>query len=118
MTIFNDEFEWDEAKAQSNLRRHRISFPQGCRVFDDLFALIERDLSEDYGEDRFLATATVDGMILTVVYTERRERSGIISAPKATTDDQRKYYRAHTASRPDTCSSAPCAPAAPVSTPR
>jgi len=98
MTIFNDEFEWDEAKAQSNLRRHRISFPQGCRVFDDLFALIERDLSEDYGEDRFLATGTVEGMILTVVYTERRERIRIISARKASSDEQRKYYRGQTSS--------------------
>ncbi len=98
MTIFNNEFEWDEAKARSNLRRHRISFLQACRVFDDFFALIEQDLSEDYGEDRFLATGTVEGMILTVVYTERRERIRIISARKASSDEQRKYYRGQTSS--------------------
>ncbi len=98
MTIFSGEFEWDEAKAQSNLRRHKVSFLQARRVFDDFFALIEQDLSEDYGEDRFLATGTVEGVILTVVYTERRERIRIISARKASSDEQRKYYRGQTSS--------------------
>src|SRR5258708_633619 len=96
MTIFNDEFEWDEAKAQANLRRHKISFLQACRVFDDFFTVIEQDLSEEYGEDRFLATGTVEGVIVTVVYTERRERIRIISARKASNDEQRKYYRGQT----------------------
>src|SRR5258707_13357412 len=96
MTIFNNEFEWDEAKARSNLRRHRISFLQACRVFDDFFALIEQDLSEDYGEDRFLATGTVEGVIVSVVYTERRKRNRSVSARKVSSGEQIRDYRGAT----------------------
>ena len=43
----DDYFQWDERKAAINLRRHKISFQAARRVFDDLFALVEQDLSED-----------------------------------------------------------------------
>jgi len=41
----SDEFEWDDAKAEANLRKHRISFRTASRVFDDVFALIEQDVA-------------------------------------------------------------------------
>ena len=41
------DFEWDEAKAEANLRKHKISFQQAQRVFDDIFALVEQDLTEE-----------------------------------------------------------------------
>ena len=88
----SDDFEWDERKAAINLRDHKISFQAASRVFDDLFALIEQDLSEDYGEDRFLATGIIEDLLVTVVYTERGERIRIISARKANSDERRKYY--------------------------
>ena len=89
----DEDFEWDERKAAVNLRRHRLSFQTASRVFNDVFALIEQDLSEAYGEDRFISTGMVDGVLLTVVYTERGERIRIISARKANTNEQRKYYQ-------------------------
>jgi len=92
----NDGFEWDELKAERNLRKHKISFLQARRVFDDLFALIEHDVSEDYNEDRYLATGMIDGMLVTVAYTERGERIRLISARKANSDEQRRYYRSQT----------------------
>lgn len=36
-------FEWDDAKAQSNIRKHGVSFELARSVFIDPFALIERD---------------------------------------------------------------------------
>jgi uncharacterized DUF497 family protein len=92
----DDNFEWDDVKADINWRRHRTSFRTGRRVFADYFALIEHDLSEDYGEDRFLATGMVDGRLVIVAYTEREERIRIISARKANRHEQRKYYRSQT----------------------
>jgi uncharacterized protein len=92
----NDEFEWNSIKAEANLKKHKISFQEARRVFDDLFALIEQDLSEDFGEDRFLATGMVEGLLVTVVYTERGERIRLISARKANSDEQRRYYRSQT----------------------
>jgi uncharacterized DUF497 family protein len=38
----------------------------------------------------------VDGALLTVVYTERGERTRIISARRATKHAQREYYRSQT----------------------
>ena len=94
----DDEFEWDEDKAEANLRKHKISFQEASRVFDDLFALIEQDLSEDFGEDRFLATGVIKGSLVTVVYTERDERIRLISARKANSDEQKRYYCSQTPS--------------------
>jgi uncharacterized DUF497 family protein len=87
------DFEWDKAKAQANLRKHKISFQQARHVFNDVFALVEQDLTEEYGENRFLATGMVNGLIITVVYTERAEKIRIISARRATAYEQREYYR-------------------------
>jgi uncharacterized protein len=39
----------------------------------------------------------VNGILLTVVYTERGERTRIISARKATRYEQREYYHSQTA---------------------
>ena len=36
-------FEWDLAKAESNLRKHRVSFEIAIRVFADPFAMVEQD---------------------------------------------------------------------------
>jgi uncharacterized protein len=87
------DFEWDDRKAAINLRRHKISFQAARGVFNDAFALIEHDVSEEYGEDRFLAIGMVEGLLITVVYTERDERIRIISARKANSHEQRKYYQ-------------------------
>jgi hypothetical protein len=88
-----DDFEWDERKAANNLRRHKLSFQAARQVFNDAFALIEQDVSEDYDEDRFTAIGMAEEMLITVVYTERGERIRIISARKANGHEQRKYYQ-------------------------
>ena len=62
----SDEFEWDDAKAEANLRKHKISFRTASRIFDDPLVLLEQDFTEDYGEDRLLATGRVEGLLMTV----------------------------------------------------
>ncbi len=94
----DDDFEWDDGKAEINVRRHNISFEEARHVFDDFFALTEQDTSEDYGENRFLVTGIIGGLLFTVVCTERGERIRIISARKANRNEQRKYYRSQTTS--------------------
>ena len=85
-----DDFEWDDAKAEANFRKHRISFRDARRVFDDPFALIEQDLT---GEDRFLAAGLVEGVLITVTYTERGDCIRIISARKANTVNAGAIFR-------------------------
>jgi uncharacterized protein len=89
-----DDFEWDQAKAAANYKKHGVRFEHAVGAFEDPFALIELDESEEYGEDRFLLTGRAAGGILVVVYTERGERVRIISAREATEYERRNYYRA------------------------
>ena len=88
-----DDFEWDDRKAAINLRRHKVSFPTACGVFNDAFALVEQDVSEEYGEERFLAIGMAEDLLIAVVYTERGKRIRIISARRANTNERRKYYQ-------------------------
>jgi uncharacterized DUF497 family protein len=66
-------------------------------VFDDVFACEQFDLASKPGEIRSVITGMVNDIVLTVVYTERGERTRIISARKATKHEQREYYRSQTA---------------------
>jgi uncharacterized protein len=53
------EFEWDEAKARTNLNKHRVSFLTGAAIFPN--ERLERiDDREKYGELRWVALGRVD----------------------------------------------------------
>ncbi len=91
-----DEFEWDAAKATSNLRKHGVAFKDAQLVFNDVFATHRFDVDAGHGEQRMIATGMVNGVLLTVVYTERDERTRLISARKATRHEQLDYYRNQT----------------------
>jgi uncharacterized DUF497 family protein len=85
----SDEFEWDDAKAKANVRKHKLSFRA---AIDDPLVLIEQDDSEDYDEARFIAIGLVEGLVVAVAYTERGDRIRIISARKANGNEQRAYH--------------------------
>jgi uncharacterized DUF497 family protein len=92
-----DEFEWDVARAESNLVKHGVSFEAARCVFDDVFAFERRDFDFEPGETRYVISGMVKDVILTVVYPERGERTRIISARRATKHEQTEYYRSQTA---------------------
>ena len=50
----SDAFEWDDAKAEVNFRKHKVRFEHAAEACEDPLALIELDDSQEYGEDRFL----------------------------------------------------------------
>lgn len=62
-------FDWDEEKADSNVRKHGITFKAAAQAFTDDQALIEFD--DFYGrEDRWRTIGKVDGeLLLLVVHT-------------------------------------------------
>lgn len=95
--MIDDEFEWDAEKAASNLRKHGVAFADAQRVFDDAFAIHDLDADAGYGEQRMVAVGMVNGILLAVVYTERGDRTRLISARKATKHEQVEYYRSQTA---------------------
>lgn len=87
------EFEWDEAKARTNLKKHRVSFLTGAAIFSH--KRLERiDDREDYGELRWIALGRVDGHVYRVIFTRRGENLiRLISAQKASRDEREIYYR-------------------------
>jgi len=86
------QFEFDPVKAASNLKKHRVSFSDAEAVFYDDRALSMED-PDAQGEQRFL-TLGLDalGRVLVVCYTERDERTRIISARKAEKPEVKNYY--------------------------
>jgi hypothetical protein len=74
-----------------------VSFEAVRCVFDDVFAFERCDFDSAPGEVRYVITGMVNDVILTVVYTERGERTRIISARRATKHEQEEYYRSQTA---------------------
>ena len=88
------KFEWDEAKAKSNFRAHGVSFELAKTVFEDAFAVDRIDNREAYGEERFVIIGIAEGQVLLfVAYTERGERTRIISARRATKHEQDFYFQ-------------------------
>ena len=89
-------FEWDEEKNRANRAKHKISFENAQRVFDDpdAIAFSERVVEE---EERWQTIGIVDGQsIVTVAHTIREESGAevirIISARKATPMERSLYF--------------------------
>jgi uncharacterized DUF497 family protein len=76
-------FEWDDAKAQSNLAKHGVAFATAAEAFSADDGEHIEDLRRAYGEARFNLRATVEGFPLIVTYTVRAGVVRIISARKA-----------------------------------
>jgi uncharacterized protein len=91
--MLSDNFEWDDDKAKSNLRDHRVSFEQAAVACRDAFAVEWLDTSEDYGKERWCLLGLYGRDILFVVYTERGHNIRIISARRAERYEQNRYYR-------------------------
>ena len=88
----SERFEWDDEKANVNLRKHKVSFPEGATVFDDPYLVIEPDPLHSHDEVRIFATGFSAGSrVLLVVSTERSERIRLISARRATPEERRNY---------------------------
>ena len=84
------EFEWDPAKAATNLAKHGVDFPTATKVFDDPRILVRVD-PRPRGEMRLQAIGDVNGLILFVSYTMRGETCRMISARRASRRERQSY---------------------------
>ena len=82
-------FEWSDAKAAANLAQHGVSFEEALTAFADPNAYMSDDGSDKGGF--VLIGFSGQARLLTVVHAERGERIRIISARRATADEQRLY---------------------------
>ena len=85
-------FEWDEAKATGNLRKHGVGFEEAISGFGDPRALTIFDEEHSDQEDRYVDLGrSAGGRVLVVVYTERGESIRLISCRRATPTERRQY---------------------------
>ncbi|MBI3738873.1 MAG: BrnT family toxin [Chloroflexi bacterium] len=88
------EFEWDEDKAGSNLQKHGVTFQEAAEVFFDPFYQTG-DATVDVKEEReFIMGYTFSQRLLLAVYTERGDRTRIVSARFATRTERKSYEEA------------------------
>ena len=88
-------FEWDDAKAQSDVRKHGVSFELARPVFIDAFALVEQDRVAGVETRWRTIGLAVAGTILFVAHTVEEkgeyELVRIISARRATRSERELY---------------------------
>jgi uncharacterized DUF497 family protein len=88
-TVQIGDFEWNEAKALVNLRKHGVAFADAVTVFLDPLAIDAPDLALP---ERFVVIGrAASSRVLFVVYAERRDRIRLISARKANAAQRRIY---------------------------
>ena len=87
-------FDWDEAKAASNLVKHGVSFEEAATVFGDPLALTLDDPDYSADEPRLLTFGVSNRRrLLLVVNMERGRMLRIISARKATKHERSIYEK-------------------------
>lgn len=88
-------FEWNPAKAKSNLTKHAVSFELAQEIWEDPLHVILPDLFID-GEQRWHAIGLVGPVTVLVavhVYPmgDDESRIRIIGARRATTHERKRY---------------------------
>ena len=102
--LLHENFEWDEDKAQKNLKKHGVSFDDAALVLadedGDTFHVEEYDGSHSGGEDRYVTTAPHPddrAIVLIIAWTDRSTQDAkvtrIISARAATPAERKRYVK-------------------------
>jgi uncharacterized DUF497 family protein len=84
-------FGWDEAKRKANIRNHGFDFIGAERVFDGYTVTVE-DTRFQYDEQRFITFGILEGRVVAVAHTERRDSIRFISIRKATKNEEKSYF--------------------------
>ncbi len=86
-------FDWDPAKAASNLKKHLVSFEEAKTVFGDPFAVTIPDPDHSVANEERLVTlgTTISLRLVVVSHTENGDTIRIISARPATPHERKNY---------------------------
>jgi uncharacterized DUF497 family protein len=86
-------YVWNKRKGRGNVARHGIAFEDAIRVFKG--PTLERvDDRFDYGETRIYAIGVVDGLEITLIYTDVSETERrVISAWRAERHERTAYWQ-------------------------
>jgi len=89
------QFEWNPAKARANLKKHGVSFEEASTIFDDPKFISFLDDEHSAEEERHITIGLSEKLrLLMAAHTERKKRIRIISARKATKNEETFYNEA------------------------
>ncbi len=89
------EFEWDDTKAESNFKKHKVRFSEAVTVWLDDSALEIPDPDHSQNEERWIRLGVSrKANVLVVVYCEKIEGEvvRIISARAANKSEIKRYH--------------------------
>jgi uncharacterized DUF497 family protein len=85
-------FEWDPEKADSNYRKHGVSFEEAATVFGDPLSITIADPDHSAQEHRFITVgSSASGRVVVVSHTDRDDATRIINARLATRLERKSY---------------------------
>jgi len=84
-------YTWNPEKNRRNLAKHGITFVDAVRIFDGVTVEKEDDRF-DYDEVRVYAIGLINGLEITVIYTDRDENERRIIAAWRSEPHERRYY--------------------------
>lgn len=85
-------FDWDAEKAESNRRKHGVSFAEASTVLADFGSGTRPDQLHSQSEDRFVTVGrSFSGRVLVVVHADADDTIRIISARPATKRERHDY---------------------------
>jgi uncharacterized DUF497 family protein len=86
------QYEWDPDKAESNTKKHGVSFAEAATVFADTLSMTYYDPDHSEEEDRFITIGlSRSGELLVIGHTDRENRVRIITARRATRREKKFY---------------------------
>jgi uncharacterized protein len=89
------EFDWDPKKAKRNLKKHGVSFEEASTIFDDPDFISFLDEEHSVDEERQITIGmSIKARLLMAAHTERKRLIRIISARKATKNEEKFYNEA------------------------
>lgn len=86
------KFEWDPRKAETNLRKHGVSFDEAASVFLDCLALSGSEPDHSISELQYITLGMSRlSRLLVVSHTHRPDAIGIINARRMTRSERRLH---------------------------
>ncbi len=96
------QFEWDDEKARTNLRKHGVTFELAASIFFDPRLLELADVEHSSpGDERWFGIGLSENSAILVVIYQWMELDGknvkvrLISARKATQNEIQSYWQVH-----------------------
>jgi uncharacterized DUF497 family protein len=88
-------YSWKPAKNAANIRKHGVDFIDAQQLFDRP-TLVKPAQGKDYQENRSVALGEIEGIVFSLVYTDRSaDERRVISFRSASRKERQAYRKAY-----------------------